>query len=417
MFVKLHYTSNQSIQTGLRLLTQIVNDQTVVNTATFVTSYTNAQAHSDLTTGLDIYNSQIIRTNTATNTTAHFAGGTATYSYVAFTFTLAQPVYDNTSTIVYTQILDATSGAAPSTNYAIATQISSGSMSTSTCKSLAVSNTTAGGTPVVTGGTYRYISSTHLAGSISILAASTNAIRTFWFYINNQCFVFCATITTSYPLGFGPTYNSNLAFIGPYYFGQYTRYDYHNTDANGVVPVMFTSARTTNGAGFGAAGDYGQAHNATVTLTSDASPPFRVYNLVSALPQVGSSWPLVAAPYVNWGVGSRFDEIYALTASQAGNSASFSTTYVPYGAGIFTTVGTRFPSATLQSTAYAMLPILWRNTYYGNTGGNSSAQTGVYIFNGDYWPGDEFVYGSKTYKIWPLFNNFSDRVGLAIPKE
>jgi hypothetical protein len=64
-----------------------------------------------------------------------------------------------------------------------------------------------------------------------------------------------------------------------------------------------------------------------------------------------------------------------------------------------------------------MLPILWRCSFYGNTGGNTSAQTGVFLFNGDYFPGDEFTNGGITYKIWPVWAGYSDRIGLAVPKQ
>ena len=35
----------------------------------------------------------------------------------------------------------------------------------------------------------------------------------------------------------------------------------------------------------------------------------------------------------------------------------------------------------------------------------------------DYFPGDEFTYSGKTYKILPTWSGYSQRVGIAIPKE
>jgi hypothetical protein len=64
-----------------------------------------------------------------------------------------------------------------------------------------------------------------------------------------------------------------------------------------------------------------------------------------------------------------------------------------------------------------MLPLRWSNSYRGNLGGNASQRGGFYIFNGDYFPGDTFVHGGKTYIVLPTFRGYTDRVGIAVPKE
>jgi hypothetical protein len=77
----------------------------------------------------------------------------------------------------------------------------------------------------------------------------------------------------------------------------------------------------------------------------------------------------------------------------------------------------RYPSDDLLSTGFGLMPFGWEATTYGNYGGNASDQNGVYIFNGEYTPGDTFVYNSKTYMIWPMYSGNSNRVGFAVPME
>ena len=138
-------------------------------------------------------------------------------------------------------------------------------------------------------------------------------------------------------------------------------------------------------------------------------------NCVNAYPTTGSSFPIVVTPTVNWGIGSRYSDTAALNTKD--NGAVTTITGVTYGAAIFNTVSTRYPSADLKTQTYGMLPLTWRHLYYYNAGGDASAQGNFYIFNGDYFPGDEYSYGGKTYKIIPTFIGYSQRVGIAIPKE
>ena len=196
--------------------------------------------------------------------------------------------------------------------------------------------------------------------------------------------------------------------------GQYYRYDYFNTNGNGVIPYLISNDKGSNGYGFGQTSDWDNAHSLTYGKQANpACPPFQVYNLVSALPQVGTSWPLITNQQVNWSVAGRYDDAYALTGSGTNsNTARSNSAANPV---LFTTVSTRYPTANLASTAYAILPFLWRCSYYGNTGGNMSARTGVYLFNGDYFPGDQFTVNGITYIIWPTWAGYAQRIGLAIP--
>jgi hypothetical protein len=410
MYVKLQFTSNQKWQTGFRILTQAINDPAVVSTGTLAASIADAGGHSDLITGIDYVNSTVIRSNLASNVIAHFS--TPTTGVNSGEFTLRFPIYDSPGNYFYYQLLSNDATTAYALKQVYAKTIATGAID-SGIKALSASNSGAAlGTPVVLGGDDKYIST-----ALPFVAGAQLTIRTFWFYVNDKSFIWCTTHVTTYTLGFGPTYSASTAFSGPYIASQYTRYDYHNTMANGVVPVMITNDRT-NGAGFGAAtDDWDSVHNVVYdSPRASTAAPFIVFNLVSAAPQVGSSWPLVNQPVVNWSVAGRYDDNFGLTVDggQQLNDTRVRSYCKPV---LFTTVSTRYPSADLKSTAFAMMPILWRNSYYGNTGGNASAQSGIYLFNGDYFPGDEFTYGGKTYSIWPTYVGFTARIGIAVPKE
>ena len=63
-------------------------------------------------------------------------------------------------------------------------------------------------------------------------------------------------------------------------------------------------------------------------------------------------------------------------------------------------------------------PIGWENFTRGCHGGNVSEQAGIYVFNGDYQPGDVFALGGKVYMIWPLYGlGYASRIGISVPKE
>lgn len=259
---------------------------------------------------------------------------------------------------------------------------------------------------------------------------------TLWAYITNDCLIWCYNDFSNNKLGFPGSdgYSNGNNFGGPMIFSQYQRLDYHNTAQNGIIPVCFTNFRDAatsadrSGAGFG----FG-SYSSTSSLgsapwdlidnpagTDQAAPEFRVFNFVEALPKVGTDWPIRSFPAVQWGSGNRLNDVAALTTATA--TAVGTVTGATYGRLINTSSGVRYPSPDLKTVGFAMLPLRWAASVYGNYGGgNVSAIGKFYIFNGDYFPGDEFVYndgtGNKTYMIWPTFRGFAARVGLAIPKE
>ena len=77
----------------------------------------------------------------------------------------------------------------------------------------------------------------------------------------------------------------------------------------------------------------------------------------------------------------------------------------------------RYPSTDLSEIGFAMHPMQVRASAYGYAGGSMTEVSGFYLFNGDYFPGDEFTYNNKLYHIIPIFEGYTHRVGVAVPKE
>ena len=92
---------------------------------------------------------------------------------------------------------------------------------------------------------------------------------------------------------------------------------------------------------------------------------------------------------------------------------------VSVGKGISNTSNEKVANATNTGMAFALLPLTWTASSLGAYGGGDiSAQSGFYIFNGEYAPGDTLTYNSKTYILWPTNNGpTSSRLAIAVPKE
>jgi hypothetical protein len=410
MYIKLNFTADKPLNYCFRLVDAIINNTDITSIATLNSTATSGTWHSSLLANLDSNNSEIVRTGTGITgltslTKSHFAKPNIGDDLHVWTMEFS--VYDNPSTKYYVQQAGLVAGNYTSST-TIGTAITSGAMSTGAFPVTAAMSTF-GGTSVVIGGTTQ----TGATASATTTSGFQN-VRTFWMYITDTCMIWGTTNGTTYNVGFGPTYSSSAASSGPWIFSQYTRFDYHNTNANGVIPLMIGNLGRGIGGGFGwTTNDW--AANENVLATSQNTQAFKVLNLINAYPNTGASFPVVTFPAVNWGIGSRFTDTAALNATAAGGGTSLIAT--TYGAVINNTVSTRYPSADLKTLTYAMLPVAWRHLNYYNAGGDASAQGGFFVFNGDYFPGDEFTDSGKTYKIIPTWTGYSQRVGIAIPKE
>jgi len=333
--------------------------------------------------------------------------------YGDFEFTMEQPTYDASSSKIYTQLSSNAINSSLTAYFTVGTAITGGAI-TATSMSLSQSET-ASATPSPAP-TVLTIGGNQLAYSNAIATGSNGQdnIRTFWAYITDKCFFFSFTNGTSYNSGFGTTYANPATFGGPFFQTQYTRYDYHNNDGNGICPVLYTSPRGT-GIGYGTSNDLTSVQNIMFTSNS-TTLPLRVHSMVSALPQVGTAWPKLYNNPVNMTIAGRTSANFGLNQIQVIGAVGGGTNVTHAGA-ISTAASTRYTNATLTATGFGLLPFGWEASSYGNHGGNATDQNGVYIFNGDYVPGDTFTYNNKVYMIWPMYNGYSQRVGFAVPME
>jgi len=413
MFIELNFTSNKKIQDVFRIANEIINQPSITSASTLNT-YLTANADATVRAGFDPANSTVIKTVVPTTTKSHYARGSTNTSGTTTPYlkwTVEFQAYDSTRKY-YVQQSNATSSTDQATTI-IGSSLTGGDMSSSQLPISATNTSATDGTTLTVAGT----TETGLTGGIGAGSTGGTNIRTFWLHLSNTGMIFAMTCENSSNLGFNNTYSNSTNYCGPFIFGQYTRHDYFNTDANAIFPLMYTNLNRAVGQGFGGATtDWAGTHNSMATYpTYTTAHPFKVVNLISAAQQSGSTWPVVTFPVVNWGVSNRFDERFGLSATSGIDTTQVST--VNYAPGIYTTANTRFPSADLKSVGFAMLPITWRHSYYNNTGGNMSERSGYYLYNGEYYPGDQFTYGGKTYVIFPTWTGYSARVGIAVPME
>jgi hypothetical protein len=473
MFIKLNYTANKGINTVFRTIADIVNTPSVTSIAALRTRAAAAGYDSSLLLNLDDSNSEIIRTVNPSRVRAHVSKHLAAAH--AYKLTFRFPVHDagavftgaiSGTTLTVSAVasgvlsvgqeivtagitdgtritahLSGTRGGAgtytvsasqtaasqsltserpwyqqlfgiaanPSMSFNIGDSVTGGTVSSS---QLPLSTADGGGG---TAGTNLTLGNGYTPTPVALatdVTAPANAIRTLWMHITDKGMIWSTTNSTSYANGWGPTYNNALLQSGPWMCGQYTRYDHFNTDDNGVIPVMFTSPRAS-GTGFGRSADYTIVNNPNYAV-DNTSLPFEIYNMIQAEPQAGSSWPTVYFPNVSYTINGQSNGSYFMNTRTALSTVDANG---QIGKAITTAAAERYPSGNLLSTGFGLFPIGWEFLYFGNHGGNMSDQTGFYIFNGDYQPGDTFGLNGKVYMVWPVFNGFADRIGIAVPKE
>lgn len=478
MYLKLQFTADTNIQQVMRMVAAIINTPSITSVSSLVSTYTSNSWHSTVTLNFDQTNSEIIRTNSPTTSVAHIAKPQTTTYPSDFIMTLEQTVYDSATsftgsisgttltvtavasgTIAIGMLLSTTGGVTAGTyitgfvsgtnggvgiyTVGVSQTIASTSLS-ATRKYYIQWNTPSVGSAAmtwaagtnITGGDITssqiavtstnvvsnvgtVLTLTNSTGGTSILTNSNgkNNIRTFWFYMTDKCVLWATTNGTTYNNGWGTTYSVSTGQCGPFIASQYTRYDTTNNVFTNIIPVAISQSRGAGqGLGFGLNNDYTSVQN---VMQVEALTPFQVVNLINQLPAQSSSFPVITAPQVTWGVNGRYNEYYALNgtidyanqSTDANNSKGATTGLV-----INTTANARYPTPDLTGTGFAMLPISWRHTVYGNFGGNISDQSGFYIYNGEYSPGDEFIYNNQVYAIWPMWTGYTDRVGIAVPK-
>lgn len=423
MFLKISYTENKRWNTILRVITAITQDQLITDVSSLVSRMSATNWHADLTTGFDAANSQIIRTVNPTTASMRYNTQANDTDVNKHTWMTRFEVYDDPGSYWYVQSKNSATTNPNIVHFSIGKTITGTWPGTIMGVSYADNVSSSVGGPTGTPVELTTTDTTNNNFSTTANPVTTATVRTAWVYFTDECLVMAFTLGSSSNVGFNSSYLTTAAqsnYAGPYIFSHYQRWDYHNTADNGVYPVCYSNIHRPQHMGFGfatseAGADWNVLTNERYQTINHGTGAFRVMDVINAAPQVGSSWPKESFQIVNWGIGSRTNYGAALTARVLGTQSS--ATALSYGAVIHTTAGTRFVSADLKSTAFALSPICWNKTSFNAFGGNLSARGGFYLYNGEYFPGDEFTYNNKTYMIWPAYQGYTDRVGLAIPKE
>lgn len=412
MFIKLQYTANKGIYDCFRTINAIINDTSITSATILATKFIDDSYHGDFTTSYDAANSTIIRTNDLSTTKSHFCTTGPTGGRGNYRWTLEFSVPDAPTRKLYMQYASTLNQATPFAYLQIGDQITGGDMSSSQTP---VTTTTLGaaatGTQLILAG-----NSVNAQTTDTIVANGTSGgyIRTFWAYITDKSFVWCATQNQETSSGFGTTYNNATKFIGPYINSMYTRYDYWNKDSNGIIPWYYTNTRNAS-VGYGQDIDFGVPFNNQYT-SNQITGESRVFNLVDAVTKISTSFPMIYHPYVNHRIGHRSNYQQAHLSRVLGTVTT--ATAGSWGKTVTSTANERYPSADLKATTFINHPIGWDNWYEGCHGGNVSEESSVYLFNGDYQPGDTFSVGGKVYMIWPMYQSgYTNRIGLSVPME
>ena len=416
MWIKLQWNTNKNLREVVRSV------EACIATASITSATTGALASAgwanELKTGLDWDNSEIVRTNDPDEVIT-WCSHTFNNTNVAYqdrsSFNLLFPVYDNATEYYGISLLNTQDN---ETEWRVGKSSTINGGTTQSRLSPAAARNTRN--------TYNYVGNSGTQNTDWTMYPTTvgNAyndiswptIRTVFCYITNECLIWATYHQSSTPTGYDTTFGNYQWYTGPYIFSQYTRYDHWNSSTNGIIPLCYSNLRET-GNGFRNT-DFNARHNlGDVTSAGQTLATFRVFNLYSTYPRVGSTYDLRMFERVNWGSGMRYNDSLALNAEQPGRAG---VTY-PYDANIEKLIEStdyyRYPSPDLKTIGFAMYPIQMRASYWGFGGGNLSSQGGFYVFNGDYQPGDEFTYDNKTYTIMPTYNGYDQRVGIAVPKE
>jgi hypothetical protein len=411
MFIKLQYTANKAIYDCFRTVNAIINDPTI--TSASILGSKMATWATDFKASYDATNSTVIRTNDLSTTKSHYykTSGTAG-SRPNYGWTLEFSVPDSPTRKLYMQYRSTLNS---TTDYAflnVGDQITGGTMN-STQISHTQQNTVsqAYGTALTIAG-----NADNAQNGNTIIANNTAGgfVRTFWAYITDKAFVWCATLNQNTNSGFGTTYNTNTTFMGPYINSMYTRYDYWNKDSNGIIPWYYINTRGVS-VGYGTSADFAGVFNVLYN-SNQVTADSKVFNLVDAIPKLSTSFPTKYHSQVNQRVGHRSNYYAGHNSTVLGPGSTAATAC--YGKTITTTANERYPSADLSATTFINHPIGWDSWVDGCHGGNVSEESGIYMFNGDYQPGDTFSVGGKVYMIWPMYGlGYISRIGLSVPME
>jgi hypothetical protein len=454
MLIKLNFSSRKSPVAVFRILADIINNSGVNNIAALRSRATSANYSSDLLSSLVDSSSFIVRSAgyLTSNTVAHIARPNVGASDTAFEFILKQKVMDTSGTYYYISLSNSNT-----VSYLVTSQIgtTAGDV-TSSQWDITTSSTqsTIQGSPLGVGGI--------VSNAFGAYCGQNGGLFTFWAYVTDTCFMWNCN-TSSYnvpghPTSFtGTTYN--LHQQGPHFYSQYTRGDYWNTDANSIIPLVFTNhpnvtgtliqpySNLTKGQGEGFMSRFEelshvqspQGLNPTNislqvltclnnALSTSITPRSVVTNANTCL---GIS--TIYSDQRNLGGTSTETFASAVQPSTAVTARSYGNVLYLYSNNTYTHAFTnyRFVATDLQSYyGFILYPITFRTPHLNSNGGNITDKSGMYLFNGDYFIGDEITVGGITYSLIPGLmapsvwtalgyqnaQGSNSRVALAIPK-
>ena len=407
MLIKLNYTNGKTIAQAFRVVAEIINQPTVTSVSALSTLASNNGWATDILQYFDTSTSYIYRTKDTTGVTSHMARSAASTGAYAFDMVIEYPTYDSSGTKQYQRMYNS-STTANIVNELYGPTISGSIGSSQWLMSAATGQTTSQGTILTHTGT---------ASTMRTAMNTSNAITTLWVYITPYSMVWCcvmagATFQPSGWYGTNSNYPSATTYSGPNIYSQYKRYDYWNTASNNIAPFVFLNSSNNN---IGFLTNTSELGIVNTNSSTAGECSLMMFNYINATPGTGTSFPVAYSARVAFGVGTRYTDTFALTSSA---SSSTNATDTCYGAIVNTsTVQTRIPSTDLLTKGFSILPLTFRNMNLSILGGSISDVGDFYLFNGDYFPGDEFSYNNRTYVIFPVGLGYTTRLGLAIPKE
>lgn len=429
MLVRLSFTQNVRCTVAFRIIDMIIKTGQG-NANTNVYSLASAYMHSSVYQYLDGAKSFIVRTDNPTNVKSHFeyltSGGAG-----KFTWTTSHVVHDDSATKFYYQV-DAAVFGNISPVYGSRVYMGDGS---------GISDTAFGNT--ANSVAYSYIDDLSTAvsnqarprltnrvpqtsanaacftGSMFSQGAQGQEMTDWWFYITNNSLLWCASGGNT-ASGFPLLYNNANYFIGPFWICQYDRYDQWNTPSNGIIPIIMNTPRYTGAVNSGVGeGQPSYNHHSGIHNPFGLDPAYWgqvVYNLIDARYTNAPGFPTILGQAVDLqrSPSSWSNHIGAYTESIPSATTAVSTHYRAF---YRTTTGWRFPNSDYSDWGIGLLPIRWRNSFYGVQGGNISSRTGLYWVSGEFEPGDVISFNNKEYVLFPNWTNATYNLGIAVPRE
>lgn len=375
MFIKLNYTTPKPIENVMNVFVDIINNTGITSVAALRTRETALPYNAGMLSNFDDQNSIIIRT-VEPGWTAHY------YQYSTdFAATFKLDVHDAPTRELYIQFDNYLTN--DTWNTVIGTSVDKPTLPNTMTP---VDTSTASTNRVNVNDSNKLITSTGYT-------SNAENVYTFWAHVTPDGMTL-ATSTQLSPSGWPST---GAAMMGPSVISQYKRYDYWNLDSNDMIPVYTTN--NTNGL------SNGSMFESTFTGTSGYTG-HSVYNIRDMHLYNNTNVPnmLYNPGYIQPMVGTRSARYYPLNHGTHGP--------------LTTQVNFRHPAPDLNGSGFAMFPLCWEASQYNVMGGNVSAITGEYIYNGDFTPGDTFDYNGKTYMIWPMDSDYNlIRIGYAVPME